>query len=381
MAYELDNNFEASMDVNIRVVGVGGGGNNAVNRMIENSVRGVEYIAVNTEHKALQKSTASKKISIGEKLTKGRGAGANPEIGGRAAEESIEELKQALNGAEMVFVTAGMGGGTGTGAAPVVAKIAQEMGILTVGVVTKPFEFEGKKRMAQAEAGIEKLSQFVDSLIIIPNERLKQISETRITLMNAFEAADDVLRNGVQSLCELINVTGYVDLDFADVMAVMKNAGYAHMGVGRGNGKDKAEMAAKSAISSPLLETSISGASGIIVNITVSPDIGLDEVDTAMEFIKKEASDDATVIFGVAFDNSFEDEMKITVIATGFNKEGEPCATDSETVAKAQEEKAAAASDEAKADMPEVEPSNISDDEYGDIVEMLNKNKKTGGGF
>ncbi len=377
MAFEPDNSFENGVDVNIKVIGVGGGGNNAVNRMIENSVRGVDYIAVNTDRQALMKSNASHKIPIGEKVTKGHGAGSNPEIGSRAAEESIEELKDALAGAEMVFVTAGMGGGTGTGAAPVVAKIAQEMGVLTVGVVTKPFEFEGKRRMAQAEGGIEKLSQFVDSLIIIPNERLKQISETRITLMNAFEAADDVLRHGVQSICELINVTGYINLDFADVMTVMKNAGYAHMGVGEGTGKDKAEMAAKSAISSPLLETSISGAGGIIVNITASPDIGLDEVDLANELIRKEASEDAVIIFGVAFDPEFDDKMKVTVIATGFNKNGEPCGNDSESVAKAQNEAAA----ERVADMPVVEPSNVSADEFGEIVEILNKNKKNNNGF
>ena len=369
MAFEPDNTFDSNVDVNIKVIGVGGGGNNAVNRMIENSVRGVDYIAVNTEHQALSKSTANTKVAIGEKITKGRGAGANPEIGGRAAEESIEELREALSGAEMVFVTAGMGGGTGTGAAPVVAKLAQEMGALTVGVVTKPFEFEGKRRMAQAEAGIEKLSQFVDSLIIIPNERLKQISETRITLMNAFEAADDVLRHGVQSICELINVVGYINLDFADVITVMKNAGYAHMGVGEGTGKDKAEIAARSAISSPLLETSISGASGIIVNITASPDIGLDEVDIANELIRKEASEDAHVIFGVAFDPTFDDKMKVTVIATGFNKDGQPCANDSEAVAEAQAEAQAAP---VQAEVAETEP----EDEFGDIVEMLNKNKK-----
>ena len=227
MAFEPDDIFESG--VNIKVIGVGGGGNNAVNRMIENSVRGVDYIAVNTDKQALMHSNASYKIPIGEKITKGHGAGSNPEIGGRAAEESIEELREAIAGAEMVFVTAGMGGGTGTGAAPVVAKIAQEMGILTVGIVTKPFDFEGKRRMSQAEAGIEKIGQFVDSLIIIPNERLKQISETRITLMNAFEAADDVLRHGVQSICELINSIGYINLDFADVTAVMKDAGYAHI--------------------------------------------------------------------------------------------------------------------------------------------------------
>ncbi len=379
MAFEPDDIFESG--VNIKVIGVGGGGNNAVNRMIENSVRGVDYIAVNTDKQALMHSNASYKIPIGEKITKGHGAGSNPEIGGRAAEESIEELREAIAGAEMVFVTAGMGGGTGTGAAPVVAKIAQEMGILTVGIVTKPFDFEGKRRMSQAESGIEKIGQFVDSLIIIPNERLKQISETRITLMNAFEAADDVLRHGVQSICELINSIGYINLDFADVTAVMKDAGYAHMGVGDGTGKDKAEIAAKSAISSPLLETSISGAAGIIVNITASPDIGLDEVDTAMGLIKAEASEDANVIFGVAFDPEFDDQMKVTVIATGFNKDGLTNAKDSETVAKSQLEAAAAVAAQKPVEMPVVEPSNVTDDDFSVVAEIFNKNKRNNNGF
>lgn len=376
MPFEPDDNYESG--VNIKVVGVGGGGNNAVNRMISANIRGVDFIAVNTDKQVLLHSEATHKIPIGEKITKGHGAGSNPEIGGRAAEESIEELRNSLAGADMVFVTAGMGGGTGTGAAPVVAKIAQEMGVLTVGIVTKPFEFEGKRRMALAEAGIEKLSQFVDSLVIIPNERLKQISETRITLMNAFEAADDVLRHGVQSISELINVPGFINLDFADVTSVMKNAGYAHMGVGEGTGKDKAQVAAKAAISSPLLETSISGANGILINITASPDIGLEEVDTATEMIRQEAAPDATIIFGVAFDSEFDDKIKVTVIATGFNKDG-AAANDSETVAKAQLEAEAALNRGSEGEMPVVEPSSVPDDEFGEIVEMLRKNKKDEG--
>lgn len=378
MPFEPDDNYESG--VNIKVVGVGGGGNNAVNRMISANIRGVDFIAVNTDKQVLLHSEATHKIPIGEKITKGHGAGSNPEIGGRAAEESIEELRNSLAGADMVFVTAGMGGGTGTGAAPVVAKIAQEMGVLTVGIVTKPFEFEGKRRMALAEAGIDKLSQFVDSLVIIPNERLKQISETRITLMNAFEAADDVLRHGVQSISELINVPGFINLDFADVTSVMKNAGYAHMGVGEGTGKDKAEIAAKAAISSPLLETSISGANGILINITASPDIGLEEVDIATDMIKREAAPDATIIFGVAFDSDFDDKIKVTVIATGFNKDGDN-ATDSASVAKAQLEAEAALSRsrEAEGEMPIVEPSSVSDEDFGEIVEMLRKNKKDEG--
>ncbi len=317
MAFEFDE--VNSMGVNIKVVGVGGGGTNAINRMIEAGLRGVEFIAVNTDKQVLEKSGATHKIVIGEKLTRGRGAGANPEVGTRAAEESAEEITNVLRNTDMVFITTGMGGGTGTGAAPVVAKIAKELGILTVGIVTKPFLFEGKKRMELAEEGIKKLGECVDSLVVIPNERLKQVSETRITLLNAFVVADDVLRQGVQSVSELINNTGVINLDFADVTAIMSDAGNAHMGIGQAQGKDKAEQAAMLAISSPLLETSIKGARGIIVNITASPDIGLDEVDIAASMISKEAHPDAQIIWGAAFDNSLQDEMKVTVIATGFD--------------------------------------------------------------
>ena len=311
-------------NVNIKVVGIGGGGNNAVNRMVAESIKGVEFLAINTDQMALIKSNATNKIAIGEKITKGHGAGAKPEVGQRAAEESVEEIKAALDGADMVFVTAGMGGGTGTGAAPIVARIAREMDILTVGIVTKPFAFEGKLRMQQAEAGIAQLRDFVDSLIIIPNERLKQVSDTRITLANAFEIADDVLRRGVQSVSELVNVTAYINLDFADVTSVMKGAGYAHMGMGAATGKDKAELAAKAAISSPLLETSIDGARGILVSITASPDIGLEDIDTASAMITNEAHPDANIIWGVAFDPALEDEMRVTIIATGFDKKDVP---------------------------------------------------------
>ncbi len=326
MAYEYEHdNFNMNDDilesgVSIKVVGVGGGGNNAVNRMIDTNIRGVEFIAVNTDRQALRNSVSPTLIPIGEKITKGHGAGANPEIGQRAAEENAEEIRAALAGADMVFIATGMGGGTGTGAAPVVARIAHEMDILTVAIVTKPFLFEGRRRMLQAEKGIEELRNYVDSLVIIPNERLKQVSETRITLKNAFEIADDVLRRGVQSISELINVPGYLNLDFADVTSVMKDAGYAHMGVGSATGKDKAEQAAKAAISSPLLETSIGGATGILISITASPDIGLEDVDLACNMISNEAHPDANVIFGVAFDEELEDEMKITIIATGFEK-------------------------------------------------------------
>ena len=321
MSMELESNFEAG--VVIKVVGVGGAGNNAVNRMINAGVKGAEFISINTDKQALIRSVAPVKLPIGEKITKGRGAGANPDVGKRAAEESIEEIKALLAGTDMVFVTTGMGGGTGTGAAPVIAKLAQEMGILTVGIVTKPFVFEGKKRMDHAEEGIMNLRPYVDSLIIIPNERLKFVTETRITLANAFEIADDVLRQGVQSIVELVAVTGEINLDFADVTTVMAKSGLAHMGVGIGKGKDKAEFAAKAAISSPLLETSITGAKGIILNITTAPDIGLEEVTYAAQLVQTEANVDATIIWGAAFDNNMEDEMKVTVIATGFESTGD----------------------------------------------------------
>ena len=322
--FELEESYEDSV-VNIKVVGIGGGGNNAVNHMIESGVRGAEFIAINTDKQALIKTPASNIIPIGDKVTKGQGAGADPNKGFQAATESVDEIEQNLKGAEMVFITAGMGGGTGTGAAPVVAKVAQDMGILTVGVVTKPFLFESKVRMAQAEKGIEELSKCVDSLIVIPNERLKVIETgEKLTLKNAFKIADDVLKTAVQSIAELITVNGYVNLDFADVSSIMKDSGIAHMGVGQSEGKDKAELAAKMAISSPLLETSIMGARGIIVNVTVSPDIGLEDVDEAMTMIQSEIHEDASLIFGVAFDDDFADKMRITVIATSF--EDQPAA-------------------------------------------------------
>lgn len=320
----MEFDFEQVYDsgVNIKVIGVGGGGNNAVNRMISTNIRGVEFISVNTDNQVLNTSCAAKKLVIGEKITRGKGAGANPEIGKRSAEESIENVKSALQGADMVFITSGMGGGTGTGAAPVIAKAARELGILTVGIVTKPFSFEGKRRMFQAEAGIVELSKYVDSLIVIPNERLKQVEDTHITLANAFEIADDVLRRGVQSVSELINVPGFVNLDFADVTTIMKNAGYAHMGVGSAKGSDKAQLAAMAAISSPLLETSIAGATGVLVSITASPDIQLEEIDLASNLIHEEAHPDANIIWGATFDSSMEDEMRVTIIATGFDSMG-----------------------------------------------------------
>ena len=318
MSFEMDNDFEKV--VRIKVAGVGGGGCNAVNRMIESGMRSVEFIAINTDQQVLASSQAQEKIQIGDKLTKGRGAGGFPEIGQKAAQESREEIAAMLKGTQMVFVTAGMGGGTGTGAAPVVASVAKEMGILTIGIVTKPFNFEGRKRMQNAEAGIEELRANVDSLVVIPNERLKLISDQKITLLNAFQAADNVLRQGVQSISDLINIPGLVNLDFADVTTVMQNAGFAHMGVGRASGKDKAQEAANMAISSPLLETSINGATGVIINITSSPDIGLDDIDYAASAITNAAHPDATIIWGAAFNEDFQDEMQITVIATGFDK-------------------------------------------------------------
>lgn len=375
MPFELDEEFESG--VNIKVVGVGGGGNNAVNRMISSNVRGVDFIAINTDKQALQKSAATHKIPIGEKVTKGHGAGSNPEVGAKAAEESIEEIKTSLAGADMVFITTGMGGGTGTGAAPIVARIAKEMGMLTVGIVTKPFAFEGKKRKVQADAGIASLSQYVDSLVIIPNERLKQVSDKPITMINAFEIADDVLSHGVQSISELINVPGYINLDFADVTSVMQDAGYAHMGVGAASGKEKAELAAKAAISSPLLETSISGARGILGNITASPDISMEDIDVACSMIANEAHEDATVIWGVAFDPDMEDSMKVTIIATGFENENENL-----TPAPAPEKKAVPSYFSAKPEVKKEEPAekeddvaDISDAELDELLGML-KNKE-----
>ena len=318
MPFGLDSGPEAV--VKIKVIGVGGGGNNVVNRMVRSGVKGVEFIAINTDKQALDISSASQKIQIGDKLTNGKGAGADPEIGRKAAEESKSQITKLLENTDMVFITAGMGGGTGTGAAPIVAELAKEMGILTVGVVTKPFNFEGHRRMQQAEIGIEELKGKVDSLVIIPNERLKLATDQKITFANAFEIADDVLRQAVQSISDLIKNTGFINLDFADVTAVMKDAGMAHMGVGRAAGKNKAEDAAKMAISSPLLETSINGARGVLVNITGSEDIGLEEVEQAAEMMRQAAHPEALIIFGAAFDPDMEDEMQVTVIATGSDE-------------------------------------------------------------
>ncbi len=359
---KMYNIVEDPNKVVIKVIGVGGGGGNAVNRMISSiDAADVEFIAVNTDTQNLLSSSAPSKIAIGDRITKGHGAGANPELGEKAADESIEEITEAIKGADMVFITAGMGGGTGTGAAPVIAKIAKSLDILTVAVVTKPFLFEGKRRMTQAEGGIEKLASIVDSLIVIPNERLKLLTDKKITFLNAFQEADDVLRKGVQSICELITVEGVINLDFADVSAVMANAGLAHMGVGGAKGKDKAEQAAKMAMSSPLLETNISGAKGIVVQITSSPDIGLDEIDSAVAMITNEAQPDATIIFGAAFDNTLEDEMRITLIATGFDSDKKGADVRRQM---AQAEAAQKASSEEA-------PKEASD--IDDILSMLNK--------
>ena len=320
MAFGLETGVENV--VKIKVIGVGGGGNNVVNRMVRSGVQGVDFIAVNTDKQALNASAAGYKLQIGEKLTGGKGAGSNPDVGRQAAEESRNQIGKALEDTDMVFVTAGMGGGTGTGAAPIVAEVAREQGVLTVGVVTKPFGFEGIRRMRAAEAGIEALRDKVDSLVIIPNERLKYATDQKITFANAFEIADDVLRQAVQSISDLIRDTGFINLDFADVTAIMKEAGLAHMGVGRAAGKGKAEEAARMAISSPLLETSIEGARGVLINITGSPDIGLEEVEQAATLVQQAVHPEALTIFGATFDETLDDEMRVTVIATGF-AEGE----------------------------------------------------------
>ena len=375
MALMLDEEMDENVTT-IKVIGVGGGGGNAVNRMVSDGLQGVEFIAMNTDQQ-------------GSKLTKGRGAGADPEIGQRAAEESKDEIANALKGSQMVFITAGMGGGTGTGAAPVVAEVAHDLGILTVGIVTKPFSFEGKRKMGLAEQGIANLLMHVDSLIVIPNERLKMISQEKITLMNAFQAADNVLRQGVESISALINVPAFINLDFADVRSIMKDAGYAHMGVGSAKGAGKAENAAKAAISSPLLETSIAGAHGVIINITSSPDIGLEDVETAAGLITQSAHPDANIIWGTAFDENLSDEMRVTVVATGFDNKipeglrstlngatgaasSTPSAVFSSDVAAA---KNTAAPASASAGAKPVEEESSDNRYYDELLAILNKRK------
>ena len=311
--------------VAIKVIGIGGAGNNVVNRMIEAGVQGVDFIAVNTDKQDLNKSKAPEKVQIGEKLTGGMGAGSKPDIGRKSAEESRAAIAKILENTDMVFITAGMGGGTGTGAAPIIADIARETGALTVGVVTKPFKFEGARRMGQAEEGIANLAGKVDSLIIIPNDRLKYVTEQKITFANAFGIADDVLKQAVSSISELVGYSDNVliNQDFADVSAIMRDAGRAHMGVGVASGKEKAEAAAMAAVSSPLLETSINGAMGVLINVTGSPDMELEDVETAANIVMEAANPDANIIFGATFDSSLEDALRVTVIATGFDDSGE----------------------------------------------------------
>ncbi len=303
----------------IKVVGVGGGGNNAVDRMIQDNMNGVEFVAVNTDVQDLSKSKAETKIQIGEKLTKGLGAGGNPEIGEKSVEETKEEVAKVLNGADMVFITAGMGGGTGTGAAPKIAEISKELGILTVGVVTKPFEFEGKKRMNNAEKGILELRKNVDTLVIIPNQRLLSIIDKKTTLIESFRKADEILRQGVQGISDLISKPGVINLDFADVKTIMKDKGVAHMGIGRGAGEDKAEIAAKSAIQSPLLETKIDGARSVLINVSGDAEMGLLEADAAATLIRESIDPEAEIIFGTTINEDLKDEVIVTVIATGFD--------------------------------------------------------------
>ena len=376
MAFGLDTGVENV--VRIKVIGVGGGGNNVVNRMVRSGTRGVDFVAVNTDKQALNVSSATYKIQIGEKLTHGQGAGSDPEVGRKSAEESRAQISKALEDTDMVFITAGMGGGTGTGGAPIVAEIAREQGILTVGVVTKPFGFEGRRRMQQAEKGIEELQGKVDSLVIIPNERLKHATDQKITFANAFEIADDVLRQAVQSISDLIRDTGFINLDFADVTAIMKNAGMAHMGVGRAAGKGKAEEAARMAISSPLLETSIHGARGVLINVTGSMDIGLEEVEQAASLVQDAVHPDALTIFGATFDESMDDEIRVTAIATGF-ADGKSAAA----AAPAEEKKAAEAKpgiepinyEEDKAAAEAEKKTEEEDDPFADIFKIFNRER------
>lgn len=349
--------------VNIKVVGVGGAGNNVVNRMVDSGTKGVEFIAINTDKQVLSVSKADQKLQIGEKLTHGQGAGSDPEVGKKSAEENRNNIVKAFEDTDMIFITAGMGGGTGTGAAPVVADIAKEAGILTVGVVTKPFSFEGKRRMVQAEAGIQELLKKVDSLLVIPNDRLKYATDQKVTMFNAFEIADDVLRQAVTSISDLIKNTGFINLDFADVTTIMKDAGYAHMGVGRATGKNKAEEAAKAAVSSPLMETSIDGARGVLVSIVGSMDMGLEEVENAAGLVEAAAHPEANIIFGAAFDDTLDDEIRVIVIATGFD----------DGVRPGQNKKTPAKKEAAEVKEPEKAPARSAEekDPFDDILKIF----------
>lgn len=367
--FDMNNIFQ---NARIKVVGCGGGGGNAVNRMIEDGLKNVEFIVVNTDNQALRLSKAESKIQIGEKLTRGLGAGANPEIGEKAAEESKDMIKDAIQGAELVFITAGMGGGTGTGAAPVVAEIAKSLGILTVGVVTKPFPFEGRKRMIQADMGIANLMSKVDTLVTIPNERLLTMVDKKTSLLEAFKKADDVLRQGVQGISDLITIPGIVNRDFADVKAIMSDKGLAHMGIGRGTGENRAIEAAKQAISSPLLETSIIGATGVLMNVTGGPDLSLHEIHEAGNMVQESTDEDAVFMFGAVIDEELKDEIRVTLIATGFegssNKKVGDILKDEifyskkDSTQQSSEELASKSSDEKK----ESKANNIDkDDDYG----------------
>ena len=366
----LKNDFNDDTVVNIKVIGIGGGGNNAINRMIASNLQGVEFISINTDKQQLLKASGEV-LQVGERITRGQGCGANPEKGKKAVEENKDDIIKLIQDADMIFITAGMGGGTGTGGAPVVAEIARELGILTVGVVTKPFKFEGKRRMDQAEQGIEMLRNAVDSLVVIPNERLKYVTDQKITFLNAFDIADDVLRQAVQSISELIKMQGLVNLDFADVSAIMRDAGYAHMGMGKASGKDKANEAAKMAIQSPLLETSINGAKRILINFIGSVDIALDEVETAASIVEEAAHPEANIIFGAAIDDTLDDEIKVTIIATGFDTEGPNLLNDAPKAAKQPAK---------EADNLDVYPQSAAkaqtpaeDDPYSDIMAIFNK--------
>ena len=372
--------FETSVEDNaqIKVIGVGGGGGNAVNRMIEAGLKGVSYIVVNTDKQALNASVAETKVQIGEKLTRGLGAGANPETGMKAAEENIEEIVKYFDGVDMVFITAGMGGGTGTGAAPVIAKAAKEMGILTVGVVTKPFTFEGSKRRKHAELGIEYLKQYVDSLVVVPNDRLLQISEKNTTMKEAFGMADDVLRQGIQGITDLITESGVINLDFADVKTVMSDRGIAHMGVGTGRGENRVIDAVKEAIGSPLLETSIDGAKAILLNIMGGYDLGMLEANEAADLIEKAAARDANIIFGASIKEDLEDEIRITVIATGFDdgeaEAEEQAQAEAEAQARAAAESTAnAAQQSAPVQEPERKPAASTEDDSMIVPDFLRK--------
>ena len=370
--------------VTIKVVGIGGAGNNVVNRMVNAGTQGVEFIAINTDKQALAVSNANQKIQIGEKLTHGQGAGSDPEVGKRSAEENRNNIAKSFEDADMVFITAGMGGGTGTGAAPTVADIAREAGLLTVGVVTKPFTFEGKRRMDQAKHGIEELLGKVDSLLIIPNDRLKYATDQKVTFANAFEIADDVLKQAVTSISDLIKNTGFINLDFADVTCIMKNAGYAHMGVGTAIGKGKAEEAAKAAITSPLMETSINGAHGVLINITGSADMGLEDVEAAASLVQEAAHPDANIIFGATFDDAMEDQIRVTVIATGFEDSPRSAApadgaaaqeqTMQENLFTAATEMAAEAGASAAAPVstPTAQPASGEEDPFDSIFRIFN---------